>query len=116
MKYLRSYAALLLLSACGNPGGISDTAYAKYKELGAPKILYSCTEEGSLDAHVAECLNIQDVNVLLACSEEAKSRANKPIVNVGYTAGVGIAATYNKILGEAKNDCRGEFKILDGQQ
>lgn len=32
-----------LLLGCGNPEGISDEFYNEYKELGKPKILYSCT-------------------------------------------------------------------------
>lgn len=43
MKHLLSYLSVLSLAACGNPGGISDSEYANYKELAAPKILYSCT-------------------------------------------------------------------------
>ena len=35
---------------------------------------------------------------------------------VGYSAGVGMNATYNHIVGEAKEKCSGKFKILESQQ
>lgn len=71
-----------LVSACGNPGGIDDEFYEKYKKMGAPKILYQCDSQ------------------------------------VGYTAGVGIAATYNKILQDAEAECGspGKFKVLESKQ
>jgi len=116
----------LLLSACGNPGGISDSDYAKYKELGAPKILYSCTKEGRLDAAaVLQCMAIknEDADKKIACLEKTQSDAKKPIIDVGYAAGVGVAVTYNKLLGDAKAACdsdssrfsKGEFKVLESK-
>lgn len=117
MKLLGSIAAVLLLAACGNPGGIADAEYAKYKELGAPKILNSCTKEGLMSpAAVAQCMGIENANEKIACLDNALSAGKKPIVDVGYTAGVGIAATYNKILSDAKNGCSGDFKILESKQ
>jgi hypothetical protein len=53
MKHPIYYVAVLFLSACGNPGEISDADYAAYKQLGAPKILYSCTRERLLDPNAA---------------------------------------------------------------
>lgn len=118
MRYFGIYAVALLLSACGNPGGISDSDYAKYKELGAPKILYSChkgeTLGVDLDA-VVECFKFKDdLDKELACTEKAK-REIKPIIDVGYAAGVGVAVTYNKLLSDAKARCKGEFKVLDSK-
>ncbi len=124
MKHFGIYAAALLLSACGNPGGISDLDYAKYKELGAPKILYSCTRERSLDATAAlQCVEIKDMDKELACLEKTLSDAKKPIIDVGYAAGVGVAVTYNKLLADAKAVCdrdssrfsKGEFKVLESK-
>ena len=40
------------LSACGNPGGISKEDYAKYQKLGAPKILYVCSNDKNPDGHM----------------------------------------------------------------
>jgi hypothetical protein len=89
----------LLLAACDNPGGISDADYAKYKEYGAPKILYSCTTPGKLEYD----------------PKEKGSKIGKPETSVGYTAGIGVGATYNKLLGDAKKECNGEFKVLDSK-
>jgi len=115
MKHLGIYAAVFFLSACGNPGGISDSEYAKYKELGAPKILYSCNT-GFLDTTAfSECLKLKDdPSKIHACVEKAE-RETKPIIDVGYAAGVGVAVTYNKLLREAKDSCDGEFKVLDSK-
>lgn len=112
---------LLLLSACNNPGGISDSEYAKFRELGAPKILYSCTLKNQTDPAfikaVRECLAITNASQEVECLEKARHElTGKTIVDVGYRAGVGLAVTYNKILGEAKNDCKGEFSILESKQ
>ena len=118
MKHLGIYAAVLFLSACGNPGEISDSEYAKYKELGAPKILYSCNKGETLGFDpnaVLECFKLKDdPSKELACVEKAK-REKKPIIDVGYAAGVGVAVTYNKLLGDAKAGCDGEFKVLDSK-
>ena len=115
MKYLASLSSVFLLAACGNPGDISDSEYAKYKELGAPKILYSCAigdpQIVRLQAS-ANCMVQGDLSD--SCVEKAMSNW-KPDVNVGYAAGIGVAVTYNKLLGDAKNSCNGEFKILDSK-
>jgi len=36
--------------------------------------------------------------------------------NIGYSAGVGMNATYNHIVSEAEKECRGKFSILESQQ
>ena len=41
MRTLIMVIPTLILSGCGNPGGISDADYNEYQQLGAPKILYS---------------------------------------------------------------------------
>lgn len=114
--------AIAFLSGCGNPGDISDADYKDYKELGTPKILYSCNH-GKLAADpkiLAECLKIDDfskegLDKQLACAERAEREA-KPMINVGYAAGVGAGVTYNKLLADAKEGCQGEFKVLDSKQ
>lgn len=118
MKHVISCLSALSLAACGNPGGISDSDYAKYKELGAPKILYSCNRGQALAAdpkEILECLKMKDDPAKeLACVEKAK-RDPKPIIDVGYVAGIGSAVTYNKLLSDAKAECSGEFKVLDSK-
>ena len=37
--------ALWVLFVRGNPGGIPDAEYAKFKRLAPPKLLYSCTRK-----------------------------------------------------------------------
>lgn len=130
MKQLGICAAAFLLSACGNPGGISDADYAKYKELGAPKILYSCTREIEINAAAAEaslqCARMKEEE-FVACLGKNVSDAKKPkkpIIDVGYAAGVGVAVTFNKLLSDAKAECdkgtyplkgNGEFKVIDSK-
>ena len=118
MRYFSIYAAAVLLTACGNPGGISDSDYAKYKELGAPKILYSCNKGETLDFDLnamMECPKLKnDPAKEFACVEKAK-REKKPIIDVGYAAGVGVAVTYNKLLSDTKAGCDGKFKVLDSK-
>lgn len=118
LKCVVSGALLFLLAACGNPGGISDSDYASYEELGAPKVLYSCTREGEMDfvAYLQECTTLADPREALACSARIEREGKEPIVDVGYSAGVGIGATYNSILQDAKADCDGVFKILESDQ
>lgn len=36
--------------------------------------------------------------------------------DVGYSAGVGMNATYNHIVGEAEKGCSEKFEILESQQ
>jgi hypothetical protein len=110
--------ASLLLTACGNPEGISDADYEKYQELGAPKILFSCTGDGRYTLEGLQgqeaCLAISDLSKQMECLEEYKDPI--PITNVGYVAGVGIGSTYNKILADAKEECSGEFNVLESEQ
>lgn len=109
---------LLLLSACENPGGISDSEYLKYKELGAPKILYSCKTRllrpKNPDA-IKDCMKKESDPVKgIDCFQKALADM-KPVVEVGYAAGVGMAVTYNKLLGDVKAGCDGEVTILDSK-
>lgn len=108
----------ILLTACGNPGEISDEDYAKYKELGAPKILYTCNRGETLGVDIDAlqvCLKIKDDAAKSLACVNAAEREKKPIIDVGYTAGIGMNATYNKILADAKRACSGTFKVLDSK-
>lgn len=110
------------LSACGNPGGISDAEYASYKELGAPKILYSCAVPMSFIQKASmACPNIDAMSEpeKKACIEKASKRyrdPNEKIPVVNTISGVGVGATYNFILNKAKQECDGDFKVLDSKQ
>lgn len=105
MRYMAIAAIVIPLVGCGNPGGISDADYAEYKDLGAPKVLFSCTTP----VNTSYCAAFQDA----AKREECEKK--EPQVSVGYKAGVGVAATYNKILQDSKEACQGEFKVLDSK-
>lgn len=122
MRLFGLFLTSLLLAGCGNRGGISDADYAEYKELGAPKILYSCTTQGMVDPQaMLDCLKLgesgtdQAIKAEMACVDKISKTADKPVVRTGYTAGVGMNATYNKILGDAKAGCSGEFTILESK-
>ena len=70
-----------LVACSGKPSEVSEEFWNKYKDLGAPKILYQCGNE------------------------------------IGYSAGIGMGATYNKLVSDAKDSCLWEkFKILHSQQ
>lgn len=123
MRALPMIIPALVLAGCGNPGDISDADYKAYQQLGAPKILYSCNEgQETLGANpdiLLECLKITDnspqgLEKQIACVKRAE-REVKPIINVGYAAGVGAAVTYNKLLADTKAKCKGEFKVLESK-
>lgn len=122
MRVLLPIIPMLTLLGCGNPGDISDAEYKTYKELGSPKILYSCNY-GKLAADpkiVRECIKNEDnskegIEKELACAKRAEREA-KPMIEVGYAAGIGAGVTYNKLLADAKKGCRGEFQVLDSKQ
>lgn len=50
-----------------------------------------------------------------ACTKRQKRQQSEKVIEVGFVAGVGIAATYNSILGNAKRECNGEFEILESK-
>lgn len=113
------FSAMLLLTACDNTSGLSDEDYARYKELGAPKLLYSCTIDPSRSwghaKELGDCLNSSNsVEVQAQCIENIKKL--DPIVNVNYVAGIGMGATYNKLLTDAKNECFGDLKVLESEK
>lgn len=109
--------AALVVGGCGNPGGISDADYAAFKELAAPKILYSCIkkqEELIAQMSCHEHSLSSKSGALEDCVKKYKDE-HPPQVDVGYIAGTGIASNYNQILLKAKSGCKGELKILEGK-
>ena len=113
---------LLLLTACGNPGGISDADYAAYKELSAPKFIYSCTRDARFSVQGAKlqlkCLQIEDLPKQIECMKQFENEI--PVVSTSYIAGLAGGSNYNKMLLEAKEECEnngdGEFDILDSEK
>lgn len=113
MKNTEITAALFViasLAGCENPGGISDTDYARFKQLGAPKLLYSCTttSDGNAMDQMIECLRNGSKD---KCSESALEEA-KTKTSVGYAAGIGAMTTYNELLQDAEEKCGGVFEVL----
>lgn len=96
----------------GTPSGISNTDYEDYQQLAGPKILYSCTQMVAVD--------FRNLAENLSCMREGNTDEECRLkTTVDYKAGIGIAATYNKLLGEAKDECSGEqatFKIIENEK
>lgn len=104
-------AILFILQGCDNPGGISNADYEEYKQLGAPKILYACNKILEPDfGKMLQCVKTS------SSYEECKSSLSEKKTDVYRVAGVGINATYNKLLSDAKGECKGEFKLLESEQ
>ena len=99
------------LAGCGNPGGISDDDYAKFQQLGAPKLLYSCTTTSDSNAleKSMECVSFKAEG---ECSKSALEKA-KTKVRVGYVAGIGAMITYNELLQDAQAKCTATFDVIE---
>jgi hypothetical protein len=122
-KLFLAIALVLSLTACTdpiNPGGLTDKEYEDFKQLGSPKILYSCTNTKEILWVIAcaqssgktheECFHEADKSGRLA------QKVKHVEVAVNYDFGVGPGVTYNKLLTEAKRECDGEFKILESKE
>ena len=110
-KNITIISLVLCLASCGNPGNMSNEEYKEYKELGAPKILYSCTKEYPWFA-----MCIESGIAIVECMESDQLDEQIKYTDVGYSAGIGVYSTYNKLLSDAKENCEGEFKILEGKE
>lgn len=100
----------LFLAGCENPGGITDDDYAKYKQLAAPKILYSCARLGTrLSMNFAKCIENPSASY---CTGKEASELVERDSTVQFSAGVGKFVTYNSLLQEVQASCSGEFKRL----
>ena len=84
----------------------SDKDYEKYRQLAAPKILYSCAELSTkTSVNVEKCLENPNASYCTQDLVETK-------VNVGLQAGVGRGVTYNSLLRDVQVSCSGEFERL----
>jgi len=115
IKYLAILLIVPTLLGCENPKGISDVDYEKYKKLGAPKILYSCT-------HYTEKINLVFGECIGKFSSPECQDLEELVIKdafVAYTAGVGYGSTYNSLLIKAEKDCSAEndkFEILESKE
>lgn len=118
MKKIAIILCAFALAACGKPGDMSDADYAKYKDFGAPKVLYSCSIEtsGTTFESIETCSKIVNKDEMASCLQKATSKENKTFTTSAYLVGVGAQATYNELLEEAKGRCKGTFKILDKKE
>ncbi len=103
-------SSIFLLSSCGNPGGISDEGYDEYKQLGPPKILYSCINTARM-TKPGECMQAILDNTPLP--SKCKSKETKEEAHISYVAGVGAMATYNKLLADSRTACESKVNTSD---
>ena len=128
MRAKISVIAFFFLASCGKPSGISDHDYEEYQKLGAPKLLYSCNKGRQAKPKIdlaGECYTLPDPSDQNKCLKERMENINakkamveklEDVIEVNYIAGIGLAATYNKILSDAEKSCIGVFKILESKQ
>lgn len=120
VKNLVVFLTINALFGCGKPDGMSDADYEKYKKLGAPKILYSCTYY-ERDAALSDCTYSYGSNG--KCRKEVMVKKRR----VGYMAGVGAGTTYNSLLIDAEQNCvpswaseefkrNHKFEVLEGKE
>lgn len=112
------FSVMLLLTACDNTSGLSDEEYARYKELGAPKLIYSCTYKPRPlfllnEAEIHACRKNKEFKDQHEC-ENKDSR--ELVTTVSYSAGIGTEATYNRLLTDVKNECDGQFKVIESEK
>lgn len=114
-KFIAMIGCTAFIAACGGkPSDMSGEDYAKYKEFGAPKLLYSCTMEGKPSEEAYKrCGDLGSSDKIGECLKKEKIT---PVVNSNFYAGIGPAATYNEILSKAKGSCFGKFEILDRKE
>lgn len=116
-------AALWGLFLRGNPGGISDTRYSAFKNIGPPKLLYSCTSTPTREAFLSEernCLATGRSNCDAEIDDLVKAGTK---VKVDFVAGSGIL-TYAQLLKDARHECIKtagntetiEFTVLQAEQ
>lgn len=99
--------ATFILTGCGKPEGITDEDYEKYMELSAPKILYRCSKLNTKQQiNFGHCIQDPTSNL---CTDELVVESS----TVGYVAGIGAFVTYNKLLGDIENECKGEHMRLE---
>ena len=97
-------ATLWVLYFSGNPGGISDARYSRFKQLAPPKVLYSCTRKPTSEAllrQVRECAQ----SGRSGCDQEAyESGEAAGETTVDFVGGAGTS-TYDELLRDAMRKC-----------
>ena len=107
----------------GNPGGISDERYARYKRLAPPKLLYSCTMKPTSEAllqQTRECAK----SGRAGCEQKSYEAGEAETENVVEFVGGDGTATYNDLLRAATATCaqdrgnvgNGKIAVLESQK
>lgn len=105
----------------GNPGGLSDAEYSRFKSLSPPKLLYSCTRTPTREAFVAE---------VRKCSKTGRSNCEAEIddlVKAGTKTEVVFVAgesTYDQLHQEVRAKCimtsgrkeTIEFRVIESEK
>jgi hypothetical protein len=122
------------LSGCSKPEGVSEIIYSAYNELAPPKILYSCTinhiyeyeivDEAATKKKWNECKSeafktidkVREVRKLCAGVKVSTIETKTETATVvNYVASKSALSNYNKIFLDAKADCSGNFKLIEGE-
>jgi hypothetical protein len=120
--FLAAFAIVLWgLFVRGNPGGLSDAEYSKFRNLSPPKLLYSCTRTPTRKAFVSK---------VRECSTTGRSNCEAMIddlVKTGTKTEVEFVAgesTYDQLRNEVRARCittfgrqeTVEFKIIESEE
>jgi hypothetical protein len=123
LLFLAAAVAIWALFLRGNPGGISDARYARFKGASSPKVLYSCTRTPTRKAFSTEeraCLKTGRSNCEARIDDMVKTGTK---VNVDFLAGDGMS-TYDQLVMAARRSCSKavgstetvEFRILEAEK
>jgi len=123
LLFLAAVVAIWAIFLRGNPGGISDARYARFKGASSPKVLYSCTRtptRGAFNREERACLKTGRSNCEAKIDELVKAATK---TSVDFVAGAGVS-TYDQVLMEARHSCvKGvgsaetvEFRILEAEK
>ena len=105
----------------GNPAGLTDANYSKFKNLSPPKLLYSCTRTPTREAFVSEvreCLKTGRSNCESEIDDLVKAGTK---TEVEFVAG---ESTYDQLLKEVRANCimtsgrkeTIEFRIIESEE
>lgn len=96
--------ALWMVFVAGNPGGITNAKYSRFKQLAPPKLLYSCTRTPTSEAllrRARACADSGRSGCELKVYEEGKAETETVVEFIGSRG----ASTYDELLEEARRDC-----------
>jgi hypothetical protein len=97
----------------GNPGGISDVQYSRFKTLEPPKLLYSCTRKPTSDAlllQTRECAQ----SGRAGCEQIAYESGEAKTETVVEFAGGAGTSTYDELLRDARRKCAEDRGSMGG--